>query len=284
MRPLKKRERKGDAVTDKQRHQANRALIAAACVLAAIAGAAALKEPSASASQVFVTPRGQADNVQFTQLAGGVVQITYDLISDDPRAVFSVTLDASDDGGQTWTLKPKSITGDVGPNVSAGRGKRILWEAGRDVETPRFDQFRFRLNPVAGRALPPPATNARTGRLSIRSTPDAATVVIDGQTRGLTPLSVTDLAAGEHVLAIQKAGYLENRSTVTVRADASDTVTVSLTPMAAPTKPVENVAGSGGGGKMKWYLLGGAGAAIAGAVAASSKSDGGGGGTTTIQT
>src|SRR5262245_37051887 len=122
---------------------------------------------------------------------------------------------------------------------------------------------------------------ARAGRLAVRTTPDAATVVIDGQTRGLSPLTVPELAAGPHELIVRKAGFLENRTTVQVRADATDTINIVLTAMPQTGGgPVVTPADSGGGGsKMKWYLLGGAGAAIAGVLAGKS---GGGGGVTTV--
>ena len=120
----------------------------------------------------------------------------------------------------------------------------------------------------------------RTGRLSIRTTPDAATVVIDGQTRGLTPLTVPELTVGAHELTVRKAGFLENRTTVQVRADATDTVTIVLTalPVAESTPVVKPP--DGGGNPLKWLLLGGAGAVAVG-VAAGKGGGGGSGGTTT---
>ena len=143
-------------------------MIAVAIVAAAHASAGRTRPNE----QVFVTPRAQAENVRFAQPRPGLIEVTYGPVSDDPRAVFSVTLDASDDGGQTWNVKPKNMTGDVGANVTPGTGKRIVWEAGKDVEVLKFDQFRFRLNPVAAR-LPPLRT--ATGGLSVQTTPAGAT-------------------------------------------------------------------------------------------------------------
>jgi len=126
-----------------------------------------------------------------------------------------------------------------------------------------------------------PAQDQRTGRLSIRTTPDAATVVIDGQTRGLTPLTVPELTVGAHELTVRKAGFLENRTTVQVRADATDTVTIVLTALpAAESTPIVKPP-DGGGNPLKWLLIGGAGAAVAGVVAGKGSGGGGSGGTTT---
>src|SRR5262245_31379942 len=78
----------------------------------ALVAAAGLFGGSTSGNQVFVTPKGQADNVRFSVVAGGVVQVTYDLVSDDPRATFAVNLEVSDDAGRSWNVRPKSLTGD----------------------------------------------------------------------------------------------------------------------------------------------------------------------------
>ena len=101
-------------------------------------------------AQVFTTPKGEADNVTFKQIGGGTVQIFFDLVSTDPRAVFLVTLDASQDRGNTYTVRPTSVSGDVGPGIKPGTGKLIVWESGRDVERLEIDQFRFRISAQAG--------------------------------------------------------------------------------------------------------------------------------------
>jgi len=130
-------------------------------------------------------------------------------------------------------------------------------------------------------ASAPVQDQARTGRLTIRTTPDAATVVIDGQTRGLTPLTVPELAVGAHELTVRKAGFLENRTTVQVRADVTDTVTIVLTALpAADATPVVRPP-DGGSNPLKWLLLGGAGAAAVGVAAGKGGGGNGSGGTTT---
>jgi hypothetical protein len=103
----------------------------------------------------------EARNLRVEQLPGGVVQITYDLVSSDPKAVFTVTLEGSQDAGQTWTTRPRSVSGDVGSGIAPGPGKRITWQSGSDVERLDLTQFRFRINaqPVsAPPAQKPPAT------------------------------------------------------------------------------------------------------------------------------
>jgi hypothetical protein len=61
------------------------------------------------------------------------------------------------------------------------------------------------------------AASATTGRLEVSSDPAGATVSIDGQARGASPLSVDDLTPGEHQVAVQMAGRAQKRS-VTIEA------------------------------------------------------------------
>ena len=125
-------------------------------------------------SQTSITPKGEAQNVRFEQAGGGVVQILYDLIASDPRAVFDVTLDVSQDAGATFQLRPRSVTGDVGPGVGPGPAKRIMWDSGKDVERLVTDQFRFRIVATARPLQPEPKVPAadptqvvRTGSLAV---------------------------------------------------------------------------------------------------------------------
>ena len=76
---------------------------------------------------------------------GGVVVVSYDLVSPDPGAQFSVVLDVSSDGGKTFSVRPRTLTGDVGSSVRTGSGKQITWEAARDVENLEVDRYRYRV-------------------------------------------------------------------------------------------------------------------------------------------
>ena len=126
---------------------------------------------------------------------------------------------------------------------------------------------------------------APTGRLAVRTVPDAATVFVDGQSRGLSPLTVSNLSVGDHELLVRKTGFLDNRSTVQIRPDAVTTVTIDLTGNTATGEPVVRPPDTGGGGSpLKWVLLGGAGAAVAGILAGKGGGGGGGGGTATTTT
>ncbi len=49
---------------------------------------------------------------------------------------------------------------------------------------------------------------SKQSELSVTTSPDGATVLVDDATRGVTPLSVSDIAAGDHNLSITSSGFL----------------------------------------------------------------------------
>ena len=71
--------------------------------------------------------------------------------------------------------------------------------------------------------------SARTGRLRVESEPTKANVSIDGQPRGVTPLTVEDLPARAHTLVVQARGGRVERS-VTIEPEQTTTVKVPVFP------------------------------------------------------
>jgi hypothetical protein len=72
-------------------------------------------------------------NVAFAQRTdgSGLVDVTYDLADPDSPAL-TVVLEASDDGGASWTYAVSTMSGDVGSGVTPGAGKAIVWDFGTD--------------------------------------------------------------------------------------------------------------------------------------------------------
>jgi serine/threonine protein kinase len=60
------------------------------------------------------------------------------------------------------------------------------------------------------------AAPVAVGRLSIRSTPAGAGVVVDGQSRGVTPLALRDLAFGAHTIEVSHPGHDSRQRRVTL--------------------------------------------------------------------
>ncbi len=199
--------------------------------------------PSISAdqpAQVFTVPQGQIENVRFEQMTGGVLHVFYDLISEDPDAVFSVELHVSQDAGATFDMIPPSVSGDVGSGITPGVGKRIVWNAGRDVERLQIEQFRFRIVTEAAVAAPELAT------LAILTEPVEVAVYLDGDPRGETPVVFEDLPPGDYRVTLTKDGYLDNSRLITLEPGRTE-LDVTLT-------PVEAAVDEGGGNALKIVL------------------------------
>lgn len=94
-------------------------------------------------------------NLTAAQRAGTkLVDITYDLAATG-LASLEVTLEASSDGGTTWTVPVESATGAVGVNITPGIGKSIVWNAGADWPRNYTKQMWFRITAGDGFVLIP---------------------------------------------------------------------------------------------------------------------------------
>lgn len=69
------------------------------------------------------------------------------------------------------------------------------------------------------------------GALYIISTPPGSSVVLDGLFKGKTPLTISNLATGTHILQLDHPNYYDWRSTVEVPAGGTRTVSATLNPM-----------------------------------------------------
>lgn len=81
------------------------------------------------------------------------------------------------------------------------------------------------VRPSSAVATQPTATNPPakpTGRLEVHSTPDGATVVVDGTERGVTPTTLDGLAPGPHTVVLRGAqGSVERRVEITAGSVAT---------------------------------------------------------------
>jgi len=91
--------------------------------------------------------QARVENMQVV-ISGALVNITYDLIASAP-STFAVELEASEDGGRTYTMKPKTVTGSVGAGVAPGVGKKMVWEAAKDTDNLQLAQLKFRVQAKA---------------------------------------------------------------------------------------------------------------------------------------
>src|SRR5689334_944615 len=82
---------------------------------------------------------------------------------------------------------------------------------------------------VAGTGLAHARETEPAGAISVVSEPVGATVYVDGQAQGTTPVAVK-AAPGDHRVRVEKNGYLENSRVVSVPSGSSRSVQVKLTP------------------------------------------------------
>lgn len=69
-------------------------------------------------------------NVRF-ESNGKIVKIHYGLIGE-PGKQYKISLLLSDDKGYSYKIRPKTMTGDIGKNITAGENKEIQWYLFRD--------------------------------------------------------------------------------------------------------------------------------------------------------
>lgn len=109
--------------------------------------------------------RGAAENTQIV-VNGGIVNVNYDLVGPDAQS-YEVVLEVSQNGGRTYELKPRTLSGDVGPGVRPGVGRRIVWDAAKDTDALQLGEYRFRVTVKperASSALSPSQTTPPAGQ------------------------------------------------------------------------------------------------------------------------
>jgi len=84
--------------------------------------------------------------------------------------------------------------------------------------------------------LQPATTPSGTGGLTVTSTPPGANVFLDNTFMGISPLTLSSVATGDHVVSLRLDGYQEYSVTTPVNAGAVSTVSAALTTITpAPT-------------------------------------------------
>lgn len=94
-------------------------------VAVALAGAVDAARANSAAEVGNVTAAQRADVTR-------MVEIPYDLIDADGDAC-TVSVQASSDGGATWTVPITALSGAVGAGVTPGAGKLIVWDCRADL-------------------------------------------------------------------------------------------------------------------------------------------------------
>ena len=93
---------------------------------------------------------------------------------------------------------------------------------------PGYGEVTKTVSVSAGRTKYVSETLTGYGSLSISSTPSAASVYLDGNYKGKTPLSISKVAKGTHSIKLTKSGYVDVTKTVPVSAGETTYVSETL--------------------------------------------------------
>ena len=77
-------------------------------------------------------------------------------------------------------------------------------------------------------ALP---TTPATGSVYISSSPSGASVFLDDVSKGVTPVTLRNIATGAHTVVVKKANYADYKKDITVLAGKTVSVSAALTPI-----------------------------------------------------
>ena len=97
-----------------------------------------------SVCQVFAADP-VVSRVQAKQREGSrLVDITYD-VADPDSPTLTVYLKVSADGGATWKGPVEWVSGDVGQHIAPGSGKRLVWDAGKEMPNQFGVKYQYRI-------------------------------------------------------------------------------------------------------------------------------------------
>lgn len=140
-------------------------------------------------------------------MEGKNLQIEYTLSGGSAS---KVDLYLSEDAGNTWQGPLKSVSGDVGNNISAGAGKKIYWEVLKDREILEGDKIAFKVRASFTQAYEPSVIWVEGGTFVMgNASSDGGSVekpehevTLDGFSIGKYELSV-----GEFRAFVEASGY-----------------------------------------------------------------------------
>ena len=95
-----------------------------------------------SQTTATLSAQPKIENVRFYQGKEGAVLIYYELVNPY-NDVFDITLEPSEDGGNTFILVPKTVKGDVGKDIVGKGEKCIIWDVEKDYPELKGENFVF---------------------------------------------------------------------------------------------------------------------------------------------
>ncbi|MCU0630138.1 MAG: PEGA domain-containing protein [Methanoregulaceae archaeon] len=134
------------------------------------------------------------------------------------------TADVDPDG--RWTYK--WYTNQIGGKIDTGT--YTVWVTDRPVDRSHLSGSNFVSIPVLLQQPGIVATSSTaTGGLLVRTIPEGAVLFLNGENRGITPVTIPDLPAGSHVISVSSTGYQNLTTQVVVKEGALTEVSIPLT-------------------------------------------------------
>ncbi len=213
-------------------------------------------------SSIIVNPSGTLDpgdpvNISYTvYAASGVAFPSYDDLQfvtelNDPVWSYTIAVNGVKnvrpvEGGRVLTISgfelsyqnrdevivTVSLAGDIPPGWAPGANRTLVRIQELDSRGAVIPSSVVVIDRFIG--LPTPTPTPSFGTLAVSSTPSGSDVYIDNAYKGLTPVSISAVPNGNHVLLVKLDGYQDYSRTVTVMGDAQ-TITASLVLIPAPT-------------------------------------------------
>ncbi|MFT5124919.1 MAG: hypothetical protein ACI97B_003558 [Verrucomicrobiales bacterium] len=69
-----------------------------------------------------------------------------------------------------------------------------------------------------------------TGKIMVTTTPEGARILCNGESYGVSPVEITGLLGGRHLIVVEKEGYIRNRKTVSIKHGQREGVEFMLEP------------------------------------------------------
>ncbi len=133
------------------------------------------------------------------------------------------TVDVDPEG--RWTYK--WYTSQIGGKIDAGT--YTVWVTDRPVDRSHLSGSDYVSIPVL---LQQPGitttSSTATGGLLVRTTPDGALIFLNGENKGVTPVTIPELPVGSHVISVSSPGYQNLTTQAVVMEGALTEVSIPL--------------------------------------------------------
>jgi hypothetical protein len=141
----------------------------------------------------------------------------------DQGGFTKVSVDGDDHWTYTWH------TGSI--NGRLDEGTYTVWAVDGPNDRSRLAEADFRTIAVTlGKPYVAVDTTVPGGRMDLQSVPDGASLTVNGEYRGKTPLVISDLSPGTYTITFSRSGFLTQSAQVTVQGGKNSEVVATLQP------------------------------------------------------